>query len=374
MVQRKNIRFSRYLLNMVKQLLREAIAFNGLVSEIDWENTFSDVKKTCIPVKDLVEYLNRVRKNARVKYGEREKFNKGYPFVHSKSSFFNKGTEVDIEFFIKEITKKPNSLINTNEKIMKSGGLHEFVYKTGIPAIRGIAYDISKNEFYYINTCPSAGECMSICYALKGRYIQYPVSYDLMTRRLNFMLNYPDDYEKQLYSEIKAKAVEHKALTGYKNTLILRWNDSGDFFTKKYIGIAESVIERLNKDGYNVKSYAYTKMSDVANTSKNVQSTFSMGGNKKELDKIDLNNKKTAQWIPKEVFKDLDLMKISDEIKLKERVSKLFNLPQKYILTYDELMSTPKAKTQKWFVIVTPDDGDDAAFREDVKMVFLTQH
>lgn len=359
---------------MIRKLLKEALAFKAQIDEVDWEGVFGDVKQSCVEPKALVDYLNRVKANASTKYGEREKFDKGMPFVHAKSDFINKEkSEIDIDYFIKEMTKRPKNLVNTNDKILKSGGPNEYVYKTGLPAFRGLAYDIEKGTFHYINTCPGAGTCVSICYAIKGRYIQYAVSYDSMTRRLNYLLNFPDKYEEQMYQELKAKAVEHKALKGYKAKVILRWNDSGDFFTKKYVDIAESVMKRLEAEGYNVESYAYTKMGDVANTS-DIQTTFSKGANKRETAKIDLTKKKVSDVVAKELFKGLDLMKIDDEKVLKDRVAKHFNLDPSNVITYDELMQTPKSDVPKWAVIVTPENGDDAAFRKDVKMVLLTQH
>jgi hypothetical protein len=359
---------------MIRKLLKEALAFKAQIDEVDWEGVFGDVKQSCVEPKALVDYLNRVKANASTEYGEREKFDKGMPFVHAKSDFINKEkSEIDIDYFIKEMTKRPKNLVNTNDKILKSGGPNEYVYKTGLPAFRGIAYDIEKGTFHYINTCPGAGTCVSICYAMKGRYIQYAVSYDSMTRRLNYLLNFPDKYEEQMYQELKAKAVEHKALKGYKAKVILRWNDSGDFFTKKYVDIAESVMKRLEAEGYNVESYAYTKMGDVANTS-DIQTTFSKGANKRETVKIDPTKKKVSDVVAKELFKGLDLMKIDDEKVLKDRVAKHFNLDPSNVITYDELMQTPKSDVPKWAVIVTPENGDDAAFRKDVKMVLLTQH
>lgn len=360
---------------MLKKILREALAFKGQIDEIDWADTFADVKQSCIDPKQVTDYLNRVKANAEAEYGEREKFDKNMPFVHAKSSFFKKGKgDVDVDYFIKQITQKPNNVVNTNEKILKSGGPHEFVYKTGIPAFRGIAYDIDKGTFHYINTCPGAGSCAIICYAMKGRYIQYPVAYDSMTRRLNYLLNFPDKYEEQMYEELKAKAIEHKAMKGYKSKVILRWNDSGDFFAKRYIDIAEKVMRRLEAEGYNVQSYAYTKMGDVANDAQKVDTTFSQGANKKETGKIDPKTNKVSVVVPKDLFKGLDFMKVDDEMELKNRVSKHFNLNPKEVITYDEMMQTPKGDIPKWHVIVTPDDGDDAAFRKDVKTILLTQH
>jgi hypothetical protein len=300
---------------MVRQILREALAFTGQINEIDWDTTFSDVKQTCVDPKEMTNYLNRVKANANTPYGEREKFDKSNPFVHSKSSFFKKGEgDVDINHFIKEITKTPLNIINTNDKILNSGGQHEFVYKTGIPAFRGIAYDIASGKFHYINTCPGAGSCAVICYAMKGNYIQYPVAYDSMTRRLNYLLNFPEKYEEQLYNELKAKCNEHKAISGFKAKVILRWNDSGDFFTKKYVKIAENVMNRLKSEGFNVDSYAYTKVANVATNSDFGGTTFSAGGNKRESGKVDMDKQKTSIIVPKELFKGLDLMRVNDEI------------------------------------------------------------
>lgn len=359
---------------MLRKLIREALAFKGQIDEIDWANTFSDVKETCVPPEQVVEYLNKVRANIDVEYGSKEKFGKENPYIHAKSTFF-KGSEIkiDINAFIKEITKKPLNIINTNEKILKSGGPHEFVYKTGVPAIRGIVYDIEKGTFHYINTCPGAGECMVICYAIKGNYIRYPASYDSMTRRLNYLLNFPDKYQAQLYAELKDKCVEHKALKGYKPKVLLRWNDSGDFFTKKYVDIAEKVMTLLQGEGYNIDSYAYTKVADVSKNAKFGDVTFSTGGNKKEASKIG-KEQKMSLVVPNELFKGLDLMRVDDEQILKQNVAKHFKLNPADILTYDEMMSTSKGDVPKWNVIVTPEDGDDAAFRKDVKTILLTQH
>jgi len=356
-------------------LLREELAFEGEINEIDWEDTFQDVKKTCMPMETAVEYLNKVRANAGRAHGEREKFDKGQPYVHAKSTYFQKGEEkVDVDHFIAKMTEPPINVVNTNDKILKSGGHHEYVYKTGIPAFRGIAYDIDNDKFYTINTCPGAGSCVAICYAMKGRYIQYPAAYDGMTRRLNYLLNYPDKYEERMYKELKAKCDEHKALQGYKSKVILRWNDSGDFFAERYVKIAEDVMVRLQKEGYNVDSYAYTKVADVASDSDFGGATFSAGANKRQTGKVDPKKQKMSMVVPSKLFAGLDLMKVTDEATLKARVAKFFNLNPDEVIGYDELMGTPKGEEAKWHVVVTPGDGDDAAFRPDVKSVLLTQH
>ena len=189
-----------------------------LLNEVDWAGDFSDVQKTCEDAEKIVQYLNDVRANKDIDYGKRKEFGDAMPFVHAKSKFFNDGDEVDINHFIEKMTEPPKTIVNTNEKILKSGGPHEFVYKTGIPAFRGIVYDKTNKKFVFINTCPGAGSCVVICYARRGRYIQYPEAYDSMTRRLNLLLNHPDQYEQQLYRELKEKCEEHGAYEGYKHT------------------------------------------------------------------------------------------------------------------------------------------------------------
>jgi hypothetical protein len=360
---------------MIKQLLKEALKLKHILTEIDWGKEFHDVKKVCPDIKEVANYLNRVRANANKGYKDREKFSAGMPFIHSKSSFFKSSDgEVDINFFIKQITQQPKNIVNTNEKILKTGGPNDFVYKTGIPAFRGIAYDIQNQKFIYVNTCPGAGACRAICYALKGNYILYPASYDSMTRRLNYLLNYPEKYEQQMYDELKDKCILHKAFSGYKTRVLLRWNDSGDFFAKRYVQIADSVIKRLQKDGYNIESYLYTKVADVAKTADFGVTNFSAGGNKQQSNMVDPKKQKMSLIVPTELFKGLDLMKISDEATLKDRVAKHFNLNKATILNYDELMRTPESNVKKWNVIITPNDGDDAAMRKDVRNVLLTQH
>lgn len=365
-----------FIRKIIRECLNEeSIKYSNVISEIDWQGEFSDVQQTCMNTKDVVDYLNRVRANADKEYGEREKFKRNMPFIHAKSSLFNKEDNyVDVDYFIKNITEPPNTIItDTNEKIRKTGGVNEYVYKTGIPAFRGIVYDKKNDKFHFVNTCPGAGSCVAICYAIKGNYVRYPNAYDVMTRRLNYLLNHPRDYEEQMYREIKNKAEEHNAYEGYKSKVIIRWNDSGDFFSKVYLQISKNVLKRLKSEGYNVDSYAYTKVADVAKD-KELDATFSTGADKKQMSKINLEKYKNAQIIPSTLSKGLDLMKYSDEEEYKQRVVSHFNLKPEMVITYDEMLEKPKGDFPKWYVIVSPGDGDDAAFRKDVKTILLTQH
>ena len=83
------------------------------------------------------------------------------------------------------------------------------------------------------------------------------------------------------------------------------------------------------------------------------------------------------------------LDKISDEKEYKDRIERNFNEILDYnnighnnydnpklkdIITYDELMTTPKGNKPRWNVIVNPGQGDDAAIRPDVKSTLLSFH
>lgn len=346
---------------------------NWIYNEVDWDNEWSDVSKECLDMDSLVEYLNDVRSNRDKKTKDRKKFPAIMPFVHAKSRLFAPG-ELNVEDFISRITKKPDNVVNTNDKMLKSGMPNEFVYKTGIPAFRAIVYDINGGKFYAINTCPGAGECVIICYARKNNYIRYQNSYDGMTRRINYMLNFPEKYEQMLYDELKEKCKEHGALKGYEPVVLFRWNDSGDFFGKRYRMMSYKVMRRLHAAGYNVKDGAYTKVADAANDPEMTASVaYSTGGKESEAKKV-ASSGKISRWIPEEFFKGLDLRKIDDKKKLKSIVSDKFGLKLYDIITYGEMMRTSEGDVAKWHVIVTPEDGDDALYRSDIKTILLTQH
>jgi hypothetical protein len=381
----------RESLNRMKNIIGLPINENNLYEddlfEIDWEGDFSDVKKTCIPLPELTKYLNALISNRGVATKDREKFPTSLPFIHANTRLLGTDKEykektakgsfesTDVETFIKRMTAPPNNVVNTNEKMLKSGGPNDFVYKTGLPAFRGLAYDLANNKFVIINTCPGAGKCRQGCYALSGNYIQYPASYDSMTRRLNYLLNFPKEYEERLYKELKDKCIEHKALKGYKFRVMFRWNDSGDFFTQKYVKIAENVMSRLKNEGYNIISAAHTKIASVAQDSELDSTSFSADANKREFSKINPEIQKLSVRFPRSEFKDLDLDKIDDLMTLKERVAEYYDVPNiDDVISYDEMMSIKDTGVKKYYVIITPDDGDDAVHRSDVKRIIHTEH
>ena len=61
--------------------------------------------------------------------------------------------------------------------------------------------------------------------------------------------------------------------------------------------------------------------------------------------------------------------------KLKDRVSDTYGVNIETLLTYDELLETPKGEKNQHNVIIMPKgDGDVSAQREDVKTTFLLFH
>lgn len=344
-----------------------------LYNEVDWDRDWADVQKECLPMDTLVQYLNDVRSNAGVKTAKRKKFPATMPFIHAGSDLFGPG-ELDVDDFIKRITERPNNVVNRNDKMEKSGMPHEFVYKTGIPAFRGIVYDMQADKFYVINTCPGAGSCTVICYARKNNYIRFSDSYDSMTRRLNYMLNFPEEYEEMLYEELKDKCEFHEAKIGYEPKVLFRWNDSGDFFGRRYRLMSHRVIRRLRAAGYNIEDGAYTKVADAANDEEMTANiAYSSGGKESEAKRVTRGGK-VSMWIPEDLFKGLDIKKLVDKQKLKAIAAKHFGLAAGDILSYGEMMRTTEGDEPRWHVIVTPGDGDDALYRRDVKTILLTQH
>jgi hypothetical protein len=373
----------------MKMLSGEMITEEEL-NEIDWEEDFADVSKKCITGAALVEYLNTVLDNYEKKPKDREKLSPDKPYIHNKRIPKTASGEIDIDAFIKNITSMPNKLISINDKMKKSTDGGVISVNIGIPALRGLVYDIENTQFYFVNTCPGAGACATICYARKGSYVLYPDVFVNQTRILNLLLNYPARFEKLLKNELEVVAVKNPDAV-----IEFRWNDAGDFFTKKYLQIALNITKELKAEGYNIKSYAYTKMGDVVNLSDpDMVVNFSTDANKRERSKIkNIEDKKQAETVPKELFDDLyvkDSSKRNYELDskgrpiyaredgaeiLKSRLGLAYNVDPQTILTYDELIKTPEGEPLQYNVMIAPKgEGDIGAQRADVKYSFLLFH
>ncbi len=373
----------------MKMLSGEMITEEEL-NEIDWENDFSDVSKKCILPSALAEYLNNVIVNSEKAPSKRDKLALDKPYIHSKSIPKTSSGEIDVQAFIKNITAMPPEIISGNAKMKKSSDENRLSVNIGIPALRGLVYDIQEGKFYFVNTCPGAGTCALICYARKGSYIQYPGVFVKETRILNLLLNYPDRFEKILKRELEVLAIKNP-----DKLIEFRWNDAGDFFTKKYFEIAIRITKELKADGYNVNSYAYTKMGDVINfNDPDMVVNFSMDANKKETGRVkDFSKIKKAETVEKNLFDDLYVKTPSKkdyEVDskgrpiyidgnsvnvLKQRLADKYGVNVNTILTYDELLNTPEGEPLQYNVMIAPKgEGDIGAQRPDVQYSFLMFH
>ena len=382
-------------MNLLETLSRIRINFGLLnednLNEIDWDNEFSDVYKKCINTAELKNHLNHVIDNSEKKPSDRESLGLNKPYIHTKSIPFDEEGEIDVNAFIKKITTMPNDILSINSKMEKSKTDNTLSVNIGIPALRGLVYDIDNKEFYFVNTCPGAGECALICYARKGSYVMFPDVFVKQTRILNLLLNFPERFEKLLKHELEIIALKNP-----DKEIQFRWNDAGDFFTKKYYQIAKKLTKELKSDGYNIKSYAYTKMGDIVNMGDDdIMINFSTDANRKETNKVvDIENKKKEVTIPKELFGDL-FVKTSDKNPkflvggdgkmiykdkdsvntLKKRIADKYNVNMDTILTYDELLAKPVGMPLQYNVMVAPKgEGDIGAQRRDVKYSFLMFH
>jgi|GEM_PF-1096510 hypothetical protein len=364
------------------------MVFEADINEIDWEKDFKDVSKKCLNPSELANYLNKVIDNSQKKSADKEKIGLDKPIIHAKAIPFDEEGELDINEFISKITAMPNDILSVNEKMQKSNDDGTYNVNIGIPALRGLVYDIDEQKFYIVNTCPGAGSCAMVCYARRGSYIQYPGVFLKQTKVLNLLLNYPDRFEKILIRELETTLLKNP-----DKQVNFRWNDAGDFFATKYYEIAVRITNTLLKDGYNIKSYAYTKMGEIVNLGDpNFLINFSNDANKRETEKVkDIDNAKQAVIVPKELFDDLfmkekgsyavdskgkPVFKDEDGVNtLKTRLANEYKVDVKTILTYDELLRTPVGNEKQYNVVVMPKgDGDVGAQRSDVKMSFLCFH
>ena len=371
--------------DLLKVLLRE-----NILTEIDWNEKYGDVSKRPMSLDQTKEYLAKVVGNCQLPPNKREKLAADKPYIHAKKIPQSPEGEIDIESFIADITKMPKEILSANAKMEKSSDDNSLSVNIGIPALRGLVYDIDEQAFYIVNTCPGAGACALICYARRGSYVMFPEVFVKQTRVLNLLLNYPERFEKLLFRELETFAIKYP-----EKEIQMRWNDAGDFFSAEYYAIATRITKQLKAEGYNVKSYGYTKMGDIVNLADpDVTINFSDDANKRETGKIkDLEGAKKSVIVAKNVFDDL-LVKddknrnyVTNEKgkvifkdgqnginELKNRLAKLYNVDVNTILTYDELMHTPQGESQYNVIVMPKGDGDRGAQRNDVKTSFLLFH
>lgn len=359
--------------------------------ELDEAEKLKNVTSRVLGKDELNAYLDRIER------GEKEKKEKyKLPYIHkSNIPIVNQdGQKYDLDKLRAAFTTRPTKILKQNEKMQHSDGSSSQFFNIGLPALKGLAVDEDTGEFVVVDTCPGAGKCKTLCYAMKGGYIQYPASNLGQTRLLNFLYNDPNGFMSMLASEIAAFAKKNEK-RGTKT--IIRWHDAGDFFSTDYLDKAYALAKQFP----NVDFYAYTKIASIAKGAKpdNFIINFSMGALPGQEKQIDRSLVKHSDVVPKEMFDDLVkrekvptgkinkktgeedtksvmMYKNAQSINtLKQRLAKQYQLDPESILTYDEMMKTPVSKQpNKYNVIVKPGDGDDSANRRDVLGTYLLIH
>lgn len=383
----------------IKSLLKESLVsvYQGhLINEVDWEDKFSDAKASCVTPDALAKEMNDELARINVKSKDREKRRLDKP-IYTRGNIEKSMTdgELDVEKFKALITAKPKTIFDQNPKMEKTDkGKAQITVNTGLPAILGIIYDEKQGQFYKINTCPGAGSCKLVCYARKGFYGMNDGKSMKLIQRLNLLMNDPSEYYEMIMDELEPAAVlarRQGRREGQDVQLVIRWNDAGDFFSDTYYKIAQKVTADLLKDGYNVKSYAYTKQGKYMDlTSSDFVMNFSRGANKREMDKVDIEKVKQSAIVPKEVFADIFQKKgpayVKDEKtglplfvkggydELKKRIADKYKVPVETLKYLQELPPQQVEPLSINAIVLPSGDGDVAAQREDVKITFLLIH
>lgn len=311
------------------------------------------------------------------------KGDKEQPYIHASNIRDEKGNPIDPEALRKLISIRPDHILQQNTKIKKSGANTYVFYNITLPAYKGLFYDEMDKEFKIVSTCPSAGACKVFCYARKGGYVQWSASSLKSTRIVNFLMNDWQEFKSQLASEINQAYEKSK---GENIKVVVRWHDSGDFLSEKYLQIAYDIAKATPK----VIHYAYTKrvkMVTASNIPKNFVFNFSIGGTEDAL--INKEKQKHSDVVPARMFRDLGSknqqsgkFEFNDTAayeEFKKRMAKEYNISVDTIILYDELMKIPYDEENpniemKWNVIVKAGDGDDAAMRKDVLGTYLLIH
>lgn len=362
------------------------------------EDKLAGANASPLDKEDLKAYLRRVRGEPVIdkKTGQPKVDKKGnpkytslktktdkykYPYIHRSNIPIvgDSGEEYDLQKLAALFSERPTKILKQNEKMQHSDGSASQFYNVGLPALKGLAVDEETGEFVVIDTCPGAGKCKLVCYAMKGGYIQYPASNIGQTRLLNFLYNDPDGFMGMLEQEIKTL----EAKNSKKNVkTIVRWHDAGDFFSPEYLEKSYDLAKKFPK----VDFYAYTKLAGVAKGKKpdNFKINFSMGALPSQEKQVDKRMVKHSEIVPKEVFDDALVKDKTGKWQyknagaqniVKQRLSKKYSIDPESIITYDEMMKMPRSpEKNKYNVIVKPGDGDDSANRSDVLGTYLLIH
>jgi len=213
------------------------------------------------------------------------------------------------------------------------------------------------------------------------------------------MMNDPDRYQKRAYDDAEMYAFMAKR---ENKILKLRWNDAGDVFSNAYFEIIKNVTNQLLKNGYNVESYAYTKVGKYVKLGdeSGIVMNFSSGAKSSERNKVDIHNIKYSKIIKRDVYKDFftltgfgwekdetgrtkfkdhvngrkDLKKRIYEHLKNDEVSDVKGVSYESLKYTDELPLQQGKKFEYNVIVLPAGDSDVSAQRRDVKYTFLLEH
>ena len=143
------------------------------MDNLDEAEKLQGVSKRVLSKDELISYLDRIIGKTKSKT---EKYK--LPYIHSSNVPIvnEEGQKYDLEQLAQLFSKRPEKILKQNEKMQHSDGSASQFYNVGLPALKGLAIDEDKNEFIVIDTCPGAGQCKLVCYAMKGGYVQWKAS------------------------------------------------------------------------------------------------------------------------------------------------------------------------------------------------------
>jgi hypothetical protein len=352
-----------------------------------------------IDPKELVDYINRV--SERKTKEKDKKFRKNDPYKrrdyltkpHIHASITKKiiittpqGEKVDLEQFKQIISIRPDNILRQNDKMKASETVDTIFYNTSLPALKGLVVNEDTGEFVIVDTCPNAGNCQLVCYAKWGSYILFPEVSLSQNKTLNYLFNDSEGFKLQLENEIKKVAKRYEG----KKQVQIRWNDSGDLLSQKFFGIVMDIVNNTSM----VDHYIYTKevamIKAYPNPPKNVIFNFSYGAKREQENLIDPVKDKVSYIVDTKDDKKEPILNTIIKFKYIEKkgddweynnvdatkniIAQRYNIDPNYILTIDELSTTPKGKEGLYNVIVLPGESDLSASRRDVRGTYLIIH
>lgn len=360
--------------------LPPGISLNDLISLEDYEkqvpctNNVNEENPNNFGAKlKPVDNIDKLLRNKESEIGnKKQNYNTGGR-IHSRTISNIKtddGFNVDKLKNILSLKPTTKQFLTQNGKMGKSN-----FFNVTLPAFKGLIYNQEEDKFYVVSVCDKASGCLQDCYAQMGRYIMFDATVKLNTQKLNYLMNHWREWEERMINTIKTLS--------FGGGSVIRWHDSGDFLSEKYLLIAYDIAKATPNDHH----YAYTK--EVAmvlqnQAPDNFEFKFSYGG--KEDNLIDTNKHGYARVIPEELFNDLQPNGKGNSWSftpegidiLLDRIADRYKLDRSTLITNNELMNIPynpkDNHERKWNVVNWSGNDDVPALKKNVLGVYNLKH